>query len=46
MPKILKVDDEENQEELILQKFSHKDYLRECKCLFARDGVKNLQLIN
>src|SRR5688500_2014222 len=45
MPKILVVDDEEDQEELIMQRFAHKDYLREYEFLFARDGFKALQLI-
>jgi len=45
MPKILVVDDEEDQEELIMQKFSQKDYLREYEFLFARDGLKALQLV-
>ena len=45
MPKILVADDEEDQEELIIQKFSNKDYLREYVFLFARDGLKALQLI-
>ena len=45
MPKILVVDDEEDQEELIMQKFAHKDYLREYEFIFARDGLNALQLI-
>ena len=45
MPKILVVDDEEDQEELIMQRFAHKDYLREYEFIFARDGLKALQLI-
>ncbi len=45
MPKILVVDDEEDQEEFITQRFSRKDYLREYEFLFARDGLKALQLI-
>lgn len=45
MSKILVVDDEEDQEELIMQRFAHKDYLREYEFLFARDGFKALQLI-
>ena len=36
MPKILVVDDEEDQEELIMQGFAHKDYLREYEFVFAR----------
>ena len=45
MPKILVVDDEEDQEELIMQGFSHKDYLREYEFLFARDGLTALNLV-
>ena len=45
MPKILVVDDEEDQEELIMQGFAHKDYLRGYEFIFARDGLKALQLI-
>lgn len=45
MPKILVVDDEEDQEELIMQRFAHKDYLKEYEFLFARDGLSALQLI-
>jgi YesN/AraC family two-component response regulator len=45
MPKILVVDDEEDQEELIMQGFAHKDYLRGYDFIFARDGLKALQLI-
>ena len=45
MPKILVVDDEEDQEELIMQRFAHKDYLREYDFVFARDGFQALQLI-
>ncbi len=45
MPKILVVDDEEDQEEFIIQRFSRKDYLREYEFLFARNGLKALELI-
>jgi sensor histidine kinase YesM len=45
MPKILVVDDEEDQEELIMQRFAHRDFLREYEFLFARDGLKALQLV-
>jgi YesN/AraC family two-component response regulator len=45
MPKILVADDEEDQEELIMQGFAHKDYLREYEFIFARDGLQALQLI-
>ena len=40
MPKILVADDEEDQEELITQRFSNKDFLREYEFIFARDGLK------
>src|SRR5436305_10006994 len=45
MPKILVVDDEEDQEDVITQRFVNKNYLRDYKFLFARDGLKALQLI-
>jgi len=45
MPKILVADDEEDQEELITQRFSNKVFLRDYKFIFARDGLKALQLI-
>ena len=45
MPKILVVDDEEDQEDLISQSFAHKDYLREYEFIFARDGLTALTLI-
>src|SRR5438552_12170348 len=45
MPKILVVDDEEDQEELIMQRFAQKDFLREYEFIFARDGLKALQLV-
>ena len=45
MPKILVADDEEDQEELITQRFSNKDFLRDYEFIFARDGLKALQLI-
>ncbi|MEP7375856.1 MAG: histidine kinase [Chitinophagaceae bacterium] len=45
MPKILVVDDEEDQEELIMQGFAHKDYLRGYEFIFARNGLLALQLI-
>ena len=45
MPKILVADDEEDQEELIMQGFAHKAYLREYEFIFARDGLQALQLI-
>jgi CheY-like chemotaxis protein len=45
MPKILVVDDEEDQEDLIMQGFAHKDYLRGYEFLFAQNGLQALQLI-
>ncbi len=45
MPKILVVDDEKNHEEVITQRFAYRDYLREYEFLFAKDGLKALQLI-
>lgn len=45
MPKILVVDDEEDQEELITQRFSRKDYLRDYEFIFARNGFMALQLL-
>jgi len=45
MPKILVVDDEEDQEELIMQGFAHKDYLKEYEFIFARDGLSALKLV-
>jgi len=45
MPKILVVDDEEDQEDLIMQGFAHKDYLRGYEFMFARNGLRALQLI-
>ena len=45
MPKILVADDEEDQEDLIMQRFAHKDYLREFEFIFARNGFQALQLV-
>src|SRR6478735_11660647 len=45
MPKILVADDEEDQEDLIMQRFAHKDYLREYEFIFARNGFQALQLV-
>jgi len=45
MPKILVADDEEDQEELIMQRSSHKDYLRKYEFIFAMDGLQALQLV-
>lgn len=45
MPKILVVDDEEDQEEIIMQRFVNKNFLHGYQFLFARDGLKALQLV-
>lgn len=45
MPKILVVDDEEDQQELFLQRFSKKDYLRGYEFIFAKDGLEGLEFI-
>jgi len=45
MQKILIADDEKHQEELTMQRFANKDYLREYEFLFARDGFQAFQLI-
>ena len=45
MPKILVADDEEDQEELITQRFARKDYLRDYEFIFARDGLQALQMV-
>jgi len=45
MPKILIVDDEEDQEQLILQRFAHKDFLRDYQFLYARNGLEALEAI-
>src|SRR5262245_44051187 len=46
MPKILVVDDEKSQEELITQRIMQKDFLRDYEFIFALDGLKALELIN
>jgi len=46
MPKILVVDDEKSQEELITQRIMQKDFLRDYEFMFALDGLKALELIN
>ncbi len=46
MPKILIVDDEEDQEQLILQRFAHKDFLRDYQFVFARNGLEALEIIH
>ncbi|MBK8504029.1 MAG: histidine kinase [Saprospiraceae bacterium] len=45
MPKIIVVDDEEDQEELILQKFGNKPFLKGYDFIFARNGLEALQKI-
>ena len=45
MPKILVVDDEEDQEDLITQRFAHKPFLQGFEFVFARDGLKGLHLV-
>ena len=42
MPKILVVDDEEDQEELILQRFEGKAFLGGYDFIFARNGLEAL----
>ena len=46
MPKILVVDDEKSHEDLITQRFTQKEFLRDHEFIFALDGLKALQLIN
>src|SRR5262245_52831454 len=46
MPKILIVDDEKSHEDLITQRFTQKEFLRNHEFIFALDGLKALQLIN
>jgi len=45
MPKILIVDDEEDQEDLILQRFSGKAFLRGFEFVYARNGLEALNMI-
>ncbi|MEP7323183.1 MAG: histidine kinase [Saprospiraceae bacterium] len=45
MAKILIVDDEEDQEELILQRFSRKPFLKDYEFVFANNGLNGLQLV-
>ncbi len=45
MIKILVVDDEEDQEDLILQRFSGKPFLRGFEFVFARNGLEALKII-
>jgi DNA-binding NtrC family response regulator len=46
MPKILVVDDEKSHEDLMTQRFTQKDFLRDYEFIFALDGLKALQQIN
>jgi len=46
MPKILVVDDEKSHEDLMTQRFTQKEFLRDHEFIFALDGLKALQLIN
>jgi len=46
MPKILVVDDEKSHEDLITQRFTQKDFLRNHEFIFALNGLKALELIN
>jgi sensor histidine kinase YesM len=45
MPKLIVVDDEEDQEELILQKFGSKSFMKGYDFIFARNGLEALQKI-
>ena len=45
MPRILIVDDEEDLEDLILQRFSHKDFLHDYQFLYASNGLEALEAI-
>ena len=46
MPKILVVDDEKSHEDLITQRFTQKEFLRNHEFIFALNGLKALELIN
>lgn len=46
MSKILVVDDEEDQEELIVQRFEGKSFLEGYDFIFARNGLEALGIIN
>ena len=46
MPKILVVDDEKSHEDLITQRFTQKDFLRNHEFIFALNWLKALELIN
>ncbi len=45
MPKILLVDDEEDQEDLMRQRLTRKKYLAGYDLLFARNGIQALHLL-
>ena len=45
MPRILIVDDEEDQEELILQRFGHKEFLSDYQFTYANNGLEALKAI-
>ncbi|MBK6391255.1 MAG: response regulator [Saprospiraceae bacterium] len=45
MSKILVVDDEEDQEDLIIQRFVNKDLFQDYEFIFARNGLEALQKI-
>ncbi|MEO5583659.1 MAG: histidine kinase [Saprospiraceae bacterium] len=45
MARILVVDDEEDQEELILQRFSRKWFLKDYEFVFANNGLNGLRLV-
>ena len=40
MSKILVVDDEEDQEDLIIQRFVNKDLFQDYEFIFARNGLE------
>ena len=46
MPKILVVDDEKSHEDLITQRFTQKEFMRNHEFIFALNGLKALELIN
>ncbi len=46
MPKILVVDDEKSHEDLITQRFTQKEFMRNHEFIFALNGLRALELIN
>ena len=46
MPKILVVDDEKSHEDLITQRFTQKEFMRNHEFIFALNGLQALELIN